>query len=145
MAIVTNRGISKIPQQALVEEWVQNAIICMSIILTWQWLNFFLVRISYGKNRLLRLYFKYMIWLLSEERSLILCHGLAIAYPSAIWLLSTDIFHIAFVNVPQFIIDVCVVPPPYQWPAFGYFAGLYHSGEAYLLMFMLFISLLCDL
>ena len=48
-------------------------------------------------------------------------------------------------NFPQFIMDVCVVPPLYEWPAFDYFADLYHSGEAFFQMFMLFISLLCDL
>jgi len=44
-------------QQAIMEKWIQNAIIRMWITLTWQWLIFF-IRLSDSKHRLLRLYIK---------------------------------------------------------------------------------------
>jgi len=57
MATVTEEQVTY-GQQAIVEKWIQNAIIHMWITLTWQWLNFFLVWLSDSKHRLLRLYIK---------------------------------------------------------------------------------------
>jgi len=57
MATVTEEQVGYV-QQAIVEKWIQNAIIHMWITLTWQWLNFFLVWLSDSKHRLLRLYIK---------------------------------------------------------------------------------------
>jgi hypothetical protein len=59
MAVVTNRGTSQIWKKAVMEKWIQNAIICMWVTLTCQWLKFYFIRLSDSKHRLLRLYIKY--------------------------------------------------------------------------------------
>ena len=58
MAIVTEEQV-RYGQQAVMEKWIQNAIMCMWMTLTWQWLKFlFLIWLGDSKHGLLRLYIK---------------------------------------------------------------------------------------